>query len=443
MVQTPAGVTADERRSIRGWAFYDWAESAFTTSILVAVLPIYYLSIAPTGPIVFNIGPWQMQTAASSLWAYAVSASTLLIALPSPILGAIADIGGRRKRFLGVFAYIGALFSAMLVFAGNDDYLFALMLFMVANMASVGGNIFYNALLLDVAPQDRLDSISSKGFAYGYAGGGILLIINLAMVSQPGWFGIPSTSWAARICFLSVGVWWAVFTVPTLLWVRETPSTDRVPIGRYVVIGTKRVVATLHRLFGYRDLTVYLLAFLIYNDGIQTVIVMAVPYGKEVLGLTAGTLMGTLVVIQIVGIPGSMLFGRAAERWGAKRTILAGLVIWSVVVIYAWRMEHAWEFWILGVFVGFVMGGTQAVSRSLFGRLIPAGQNAEFFGFLAMSSRFASFIGPLVFGLARDLTGSMRAGIVALIVFFLVGMIVLTRVDVDRGSAEALGDETA
>ena len=432
-----------ERRSVLGWALYDWAESAFATSILVAVLPIYYLAIAPDGPIRFDIGPWQFTTAASSLWAYTVSASTILIAIPSPFLGAIADSGGSRKRFLAVFAYIGAIFSAALVFVGQGDYLLASVLFMVANAGSVGGNTFYYSLLMDVAPPGRIDSVSAKGFAYGYAGGGILLVANLAMVSQPQWFGIPSQAWGARLSFLTVGIWWAVFTVPTLLWVQERARQVRAARSSAFLDGIRRTLATIRHALGYRDLVVFVVAFLIYNDGIQTVIVMAVPYGREVLGLGAGLLMIVLVVIQAIGIPGSLLFGRLAERWGAKRAVLLSLLIWSGVVIYAWRMEHAYEFWILGALVGLVLGGSQAISRSLYGAMIPAGHNAEFFGFLAISSRFASFLGPLVFGLTRDITGSMRYGIVALVVFFVVGIVVLTFVNVERGMSLAVGQARA
>ena len=430
-------LSREQKRSVWGWAFYDWAESAFSTSILVAVLPIYYLSIAPSGPITFHLGPWQITTAATSLWAYTVGLSTLIIAVPSPVLGAIADSSGRRKWFLGFFAYTGALFSALLICVGHGQYLLASVIFLVANAASVGGTIFYNSLLLDIAPPGRIDSVSGKGFALGYAGGGILLVVNLLMVSQPKWFGIPSAEWGARLSFLTVGLWWAVFTIPTLLLVRERRIAAERPSGGYIRLGIRRTVSTLRHALRYRDLVVFIVAFLIYNDGIQTVIVMAVPYGKEVLGLGAGTLMGVIVLIQVIGVPGSLLFGAVAERWGAKRAVISALVIWSVVVVYAWRMQHPAEFWVLGVLVGFVLGGSQAISRSLYGAMIPVGHNAEFYGFLAVSSRFASFLGPIAFGLARDLTGSMRAAIIALVAFFLVGLVVLTAVNVERGMREA------
>lgn len=437
MPHTTGKLSREHRRSILGWAFYDWAESAFSTSILVAVLPIYYLAIAPEGPITFSLGPWQVTTAATSLWAYTISVSTLLIAIPSPVLGAMADFAGRRKRYLGVFAYLGALFTGLLVFVGQGDYLLASLLFTVANIANVGGNTFYNALLLDVAPKGRIDSVSSKGFALGYAGGGLLLVINLLMVSQHHLFGIPSPEWGARLSFLSVGLWWGIFTLPTLFWVRESKTPAAPPAHRYVKAGLRRTMGTLKAVAGYRDLLIFVVAFLIYNDGIQTVIVMAIPYGKEVLGLGAGTLMGALVLIQAIGIPGSLLFGMAAERWGAKRALMGGLTIWLGVVLYAWRMTEAWEFWVLGALVGLVLGGSQAISRSLFGAMIPQGQSAEFFGFLSVSSRFASFLGPLAFGLTRDITGSMRLGIVALTGFFIAGLVVLTFVNVQRGIRDA------
>ena len=437
---TAARVDTQSRRSVWGWALYDFAESSFSTTILVAVLPVYYLSIAPKGDIVLALGPWRVTTAASSLWAYTISLSTLLIAVPSPVLGAIADYGGARKRFLAVFCYVGALFSAMLYFVGQGDYLLASGIFIVANIGSVGGSIFYNSLLLDVAPPGRIDWVSSKGFALGYAGGGTLLVINLLMLSRPDWFGIGSVDLAARACFLTVGVWWAVFALPTLFWVRERPYAGSRPPGGYLRIGLGRTARTLRSMAGYRDLFLFVIAFLIYNDGIQTVIVMAIPFGKEALGIGTPTLMAVLVLIQAIGVPGSLLFGKIAQAWGAKRAVMLALVIWSGIVLYAWRMTDAAEFWVLGACVGLVLGGSQAISRSLYGAMIPHGQTAEFYGFLAVSSRFASFLGPVAFGLARDLTGSMRAGILALIVFFVVGLAVLVPVNVARGAALARRD---
>lgn len=426
-------LTRAERRSILGWVMYDFAESAFATSLLVAVLPIYYLGIAPKGSIVLSLGPWHIATAATSLWAYTVSLSTLLVAIPSPVLGSIADSSGARKRSLALFGYVGALFSGLLVLVGQGEYLLASALFCIANVGSVGGSIFYNSLLVDVAPPGRMDWLSGKGFAYGYVGGGTLLVANLIMIARPGWFGIPSVEWAARISFLTVGIWWAVFALPTLLWVRELPFTDLRPTGRYLSLGIRRTWGTIRHLVGYRDLFCFLLAYLIFNDGIQTVIVIAIPYGKETLGIGTGTLMGVLVLIQAIGVPGSLLWGKIAEKWGAKRAQTATLVIWSGVVIYAWRMTSAIEFWVLGLLVGIVLGGSQAISRSLYGAMIPPARTAEFYGFFAMSSRFSSFLGPLAFGLTHDLTGSMRAGILFLIVFFLAGLALLAFVDVERG----------
>jgi len=443
---SPAAAASDgraARRAIWGWAFYDFAESSFSTTILVAVLPIYYLAIAPAGDIVFSLGPWRLRTAATSLWAYTISLSTLLIALPSPVLGAIADHSGARKRFLAVFGYTGALFSALLILVGNGEYLLASALFIVANIGSVGGSTFYNALLLDVAPPGQIDWVSGKGFALGYVGGGILLVLNLFMLSRPEWFGIPSVAWAARISFLTVGIWWAVFALPTMLWVREPPRKAPPPEG-YLRVGIRETLRTLREIVRYRDLLVFVIAFLIFNDGIQTVIVMATPYGKETLHLSNGTLLGVLVLIQAIAVPGSLLFGKLAQEWGSKRALMLSLAIWSGIVVYAWRMTHAAEFWVLGAFVGLVLGGSQAISRSLYGALIPRERTAEFYGFLSISSRFSSFLGPLVFGLARDLTGSMRVGILALIAFFFVGLALLVPVSMVRGmAASAMETDTA
>ena len=468
----------ERRRSVRGWVLYDFAESTFSTSILVAILPIYFLTIArdpaavnffgdiainkvdaawslisyvrssavvPAGSdLTFSLFGIQITTAASSLWGYIISISTLTVALISPVLGAIADCSGTKKRFLAFFAFIGAFFSGMLVFVGQGDYLMASAFFMLANIGSAAGNVFYNALLPDVADSDSMDWVSGRGFSMGYLGGGLLLIINLLMIQQHELFGIPTVEWATRLCFVSVGIWWALFTLPILLWVHEygTPAKSR---GMYVRTGFQRIGKTLKKLRKLPDLLLFFLAYLIYNDGIQTVIVMATPFGKEVLDLDEATLIGTLLMIQIIGIPGSLAFGRLAQYWGAKRTVMLSLVIWSGVVIYAWQMTSGLEFWILGGLVGVVLGGSQAISRSLYAVLIPKRQAAEFYGFLSFSSRFASFIGPLVFALTRDITGSMRSSILVLIAFFLIGSGILSIVNVRRGreAAAAMDNEFA
>ena len=383
----------------------------------------------------FNFLGVQIRTAASSLWGYTISLSTLLVALMSPVLGAIADSGGTRKRFLAAFGFTGALFSALLVTVGQGDYLLAAFLFLVANIGSAAGNVFYNALLPSVADESEMDWVSGKGFSMGYLGGGILLVINLVMIRQHEWFGIPSVEWATRLCFVTVGVWWAVFTLPVLLWVKERSNGRREKAS--ITDGFRRIAATMRSLRRFPDLLRFFLAYLIYNDGIQTVIVMATPFGKEVLRLDETSLIGTLLMIQIIGIPGSLVFGKIAQRWGAKRAVLLSLCIWCGVVVYAWQMTTAAEFWALGVMVGMVLGGSQAISRSLYAKLIPKAQAAEFYGFLSFSSRFASFLGPLVFALARDITGSMRTGILVLIAFFVIGLALLRFVDIARGIASA------
>ncbi len=429
---------ASASKRVWGWVLYDFAESTFATSILVAVLPIYFLSIAPEGDITFSIAGFSFRTAAPSIWGYTVALSTIIVAAISPILGAVADYSGTRKRFLAAFGYLGALFSGLLFLVGDGQYLLAAVLFMVANIGSAAGTVFYNALLPEVAAPEDMDWVSGKGFSMGYLGGGILLVVNMLMIGNWEWFGFSSQQWAVRTCFLTVGVWWAVFATPTMLWVDETRRvrgpTDRVS---YFSLGFRRIFRTLRELRNYRDLLVFLVAFLIFNDGIQTVIVMATPYGKAVLNLDEGALLGTLVMIQAIGIPGSLLFGRLAKAWNAKSTVMATLAVWMGIVVYAWQMESATEFWVLGGLVGLVLGGSQAISRSLYAAMIPKAQAAEFYGFLSFSSRFASFLGPLAFAVARDVTGSMRTGILVLIAFFGVGLALLALVDVRRGVALA------
>jgi MFS transporter, UMF1 family len=434
------GVDSDatgRKRAILGWVFYDFAESTFSTSILVAVLPIYFLTIAPPGEFLLDLGLFSFRTAATSVWGYTISFSTLLVAIISPFLGAVADFSGTRKRFLAIFGYTGAFCSGLLFFAGDGDYMLAAGLFAIANIGSAGGTVFYNSLLPEVARPDEMDWVSGRGFSMGYLGGGILLVVNMLMISYPGVFGISDAMWAARWCFVTVGVWWALFALPTLALVNERPPSRKRPEGNAAIVGWRTLRGTLKDLRNYRDLLVFFAAYLVYNDGIQTVIVMATPFGKEVLRLEPEVLMGTLVLIQAIGIPGSLAFGKLAQRWGAKQVLLLSLVIWTAVVIYAWQMTTPEEYLVLGVGVGLVLGGSQAISRSLYAAMIPKSQAAEFYGFLSFSSRFASFLGPLAFALARDLTGSMRVGILVLIGFFVVGGGLLLLVDVPRGIRRA------
>ena len=422
-----------KKRELFGWSMYDFANSGYATTILASVLPIYFVSIVPEGGVSFILFGKSFLLKASAIWAYTLSFSLLLVALSSPIPGAIADFSGTKKKMLAIYCYTGSFFTALLYFVEQGDYLLAMFLFSVANIGFAGGNVFYNAFLPQIADENEIDWVSGKGFAYGYIGGGILLALNLLIITNYESFGLESRAMGSRISFLSVGVWWAVMSIPTFLFVRERKGTVLPKRESYLAIGFKRIRKTIKEIRNYRQLTLFLVAFRIYNDGVQTVVVMASIFGREELGLSSGSLIGALLMTQFIAFPGSLIFAKLAKSIGPKKSIIFSLFIWSAVVIYAYFIQTALEFWIIAGIVGLILGGTQAVSRSLFASFVPKEKSAEFFGFFAISNKFASIIGPLTFALIGQITGSARASILSLIVFILLGLIILTRVDTEEG----------
>jgi UMF1 family MFS transporter len=416
-----------------GWVLYDTANSAFATTVLAAVLPIYYASLVPETGVSLGFGAWSWQTSAESLWGYTVAMSAAMVAVVAPVLGAMSDGGWGKKPFLALFCYLGCLATAGLVLVSTGDYWLASGLFIVGNVGFSGGNVFYNGILRDLASDDEIDSLSGVGFAAGYVGGGLLLAVNLAMIQKPQLFGLSSTEWATRVSFVTVGVWWALWALPIFRWTSERTTVAAVSVGEAIGRAVRQVVRTLRELRNYRDLFVMLIAFLLYNDGIQTVIVMASIYGKQALSLSTGDLIGTLMMIQVIGAPGAVLCGRAAARWGAKPTLLVTLTLWLGAVIYAYTMTTAAQFWGLGAVIALILGGSQAISRSLFASMVPKDRSAEFFGFFSVSGKLSSIFGPLLFALIADLTGNTRSALLSLTVLFLAGGLVLTRVNVARG----------
>jgi UMF1 family MFS transporter len=356
-----------------------------------------------------------------------------MVAVVAPVLGAMSDGGWGKKPFLALFCYLGCLATAGLVLVSTGDYWLASGLFIVGNVGFSGGNVFYNGILRDLASDDEIDSLSGVGFAAGYVGGGLLLAVNLAMIQKPQLFGLSSTEWATRVSFVTVGVWWALWALPIFRWTSERTTVAAVSVGEAIGRAVRQVVRTLRELRNYRDLFVMLIAFLLYNDGIQTVIVMASIYGKQALSLSTGDLIGTLMMIQVIGAPGAVLCGRAAARWGAKPTLLVTLTLWLGAVIYAYTMTTAAQFWGLGAVIALILGGSQAISRSLFASMVPKDRSAEFFGFFSVSGKLSSIFGPLLFALIADLTGNTRSALLSLTVLFLAGGLVLTRVNVARG----------
>jgi UMF1 family MFS transporter len=400
---------------------YDWANSAFATIILTAIFPVYYRALATRA----GVAPAD----ATAYWAYTTAFSLLLVAVIGPLLGAMADIAGGRKRFLGAALGAGVFGSLGLAFLGGEDVLLASILFAIANLGFAGGNIFYEALLPHIARHDDLDRVSARGYAFGYLGGGLLLIVNTLWLVRPEWFFFASRESALRACFASVGLWWLIFALPLLLRVPE-PSvcSQRLWSGHLAIDGLRRLQGTIKEIRRYRELALFLVAFWIYNDGIGTIIKLAAAYGDE-MGLGHNDILIALIVTQLIGFPSSIGFGSLAQRIGAKHAILFGLAVYSLVSAAGFFLRSAWHFYALAIVVGLVQGGTQALSRSLFATMAPKTHSSEFFGFFSTGEKVAGIFGPAIFGLLAQLTGSSRWGIVSLVVLFFTGAWFLFRVD--------------
>ncbi|OEU92160.1 MFS transporter [Streptomyces abyssalis] len=431
--------TAERRREQRGWYFYDWANSVFSTSVLTVFLGPYLTEIAKAAADADGyVHPLGLPVRAGSYFAYTVSASVLLSVLVMPLAGAIADHTGRKKPILGVFAYIGAGATAAMFFLEGDRYLLGGVLLVLANVSFATSAVIYNAFLPQIAGPGERDKVSSRGWAFGYAAGSVVLVANLALFLQHDALGVSEGS-AVRICLASAGAWWAVFTVVPLLRLRERPGTAAPGSRISLLSGWRELARTFRELRRYRLTMLFLLAYLVYNDGVQTVITQASVFGSEELGVDQTTLIGAVLLVQILAVAGALLMGRIAERHGAKRTVLGSLVAWTAIVGAGYFLPAGAPvfFFALAAGIGLVMGGSQALSRSLYSQLVPAGKEAEFFSLYEVSDRGTSWLGPLVFGLAYQLTGSYRAAIISLVVFFVLGFVLLLRVPVGRAAAAA------
>jgi MFS transporter, UMF1 family len=418
------------RRDLRAWAMYDWANSAFQTTIVAAIFPIYFQKVAAAG-----LAP----AVATSRFAWATTWAILIVAVVAPLLGAVADYAAAKKKLLAVFLGIGASATAAMWFITRGDWLFALVLFVISNVGVAGSIVFYESLLPHLVGEDELDRVSSAGYAVGYIGGGTLLAINVLMMSKPEWFFLPDRETAVRASLASVAVWWVVFSIPLFRDVPEPPrrlERDERPSGNAFVTGVRRLFETFRELQRYRQAFLLLLAFLLYNDGIQTIIRMATIYGTEI-GIDDNAMIVALLITQFIGVPFAFLFGAIARKVGAKTAVFAGLSAYAVITILGYFMTTATHFFVLAIMVGMVQGGTQALSRSLFASMIPKHKSSEFFAFFGVFERYAGVLGPAVFAWVVAHSGTSRNAILSVLVFFVVGGLLLTRVDVQEGRRAA------
>ncbi len=438
----------NDKREIFGWAMYDWANSAFSTTIGTVFLAPYVAALARaaaekagTSTIPFLGIP----VAPDSFLPYCISFSVLMQVLFLPILGAIADYSHRRKQMMQLFATIGAICTILMFTVTGDLWWLGGVLFILANLAFGAALVFYNSYLPDIASEDQRDRVSSYGWAMGYLGGGLLLVLNLALYMFSDKIGIPGDL-AVRINLASAGVWWLGFSFFTWVRVRPRHAIHKLPKNEtYVSVGFKQLGSTLREVKNFPETLKYLLAYFLYNDGIQTVIAVASTFAAAPLlqgGLELGqtTLTAVILMIQFMAFFGALFWGKLAKWIGAKRSIMVSLVIWLGVVIFAYGGMYGdsrvAQFFILGAFIALVMGGSQAISRSLFAQMIPTGKEAEFYSFYEVSERGTSWTGPLIFGLVNQMFGSLRFGILALIFYFIAGLIVLPFVNVQKAMTD-------
>ncbi|RJP24078.1 MAG: MFS transporter [Candidatus Abyssobacteria bacterium SURF_5] len=408
---------------------YDWANSAFATTILAAVFPIFYGRVA---------GATLPGNLATVYWGYTASAALFTVAFAAPILGAIADHSGAKKKFLLVFAALGIAFTALLATIQQGAWRPASFFFVLAYIGFAGSIIFYDSLLPHISKPEDIDRVSSKGFAIGYLGGGLLLALNLAWIMAPQVFMLKDTAAASRLSFFSVAVWWAIFSIPLFRKVPEPAASPLAGAISPVRGGFQRLSRTFHEIRRYKELTKFLVAFWLYSDGIGTVIKMATIYGSEI-GIGTSSLIGALLMVQFIGFPATIAVGKIASRIGTKRAIFITLAIYCFISVGGYFMSRAWHFWALSVLVACAQGGAQALSRSLFGRMAPIEKSAEFFGFFSISSKFAGIVGPFLFAVVGQLTGTSRLSILSLIFFFVCGGLLLARVDVEEGLRASTG----
>jgi UMF1 family MFS transporter len=427
-----------DRPELRAWAMYDWAASSVQTTIMVAVFPIYFVKVAGAG--IAESGATQRLATINSI-------ALVIIALASPILGAISDYRAAKKPFTAVFMLLGIAGCCGLFLVHTGDLDLASWLFVLVMVGVAGSYVFYEALLPHIARAGEIDRVSAAGYAVGYLGGGVLLALNLAWIQMPGLFGLPSgpglsegeATLPARLAFLSVALWWGVFSIPLFRRVPEPPGRiepDERAGQSPVRVALVRLGETFRELRSYRQAFLMLLAFLIYNDGIQTIIKMATAYGTEI-GIGQSALISAILLVQFVGIPCSFLFGSIAGRIGAKRALFLGLLAYTVISILGYYMTTATHFFILAGLVGMVQGGTQALSRSLFASMIPQHKSGEFFGFFSIFEKFAGIFGPLIFAATIAVSGSSRNAILSVIGFFAVGAALLALVNVPEGQRTA------
>ena len=417
----------DNKKTIRSWAMYDWANSAFATTVMSGFFPLFFKKY------------WSgAENAAESTYylGLANSIASIIVAALAPFLGAIADRGTAKKKFLFTFAFLGIIMTGGLWMVQQGQWQMAIIFFILATVGFSGSNIFYDSLLPGVASEKKVDYVSSLGFGLGYLGGGLLFLVNVLMFQKPELFGIPDGATAIRLSFVSVAVWWAVFSIPIYLWVEEPKIHKSVGVIKSIGLGWKQLVSTLKEIKHLKVVALFLFAYWFYIDGVDTIVRMAVDYGAT-LGFPDSALITALLMVQFIAFPCALLFAWYANKIGVKKAIMTGIVGYGIITFLGYFMTEVWHFFALAGMIGLFQGGIQALSRSLYTRLIPKEKAAEFFGFYNMLGKFAAVIGPFMMGYITVVTGNIRYGILSILLLFIIGGFLLIRVDIEEGEKMA------
>ena len=413
----------ENKRAVWSWAFYDWANSAYSTTVMAGFFPLFFKEYwaDPHNPSqsTFYLG-------------MANSIASMVVAALAPLLGSVADQGSAKKKFLTFFAFLGVIMTGGLWMVAQGNWQMAVLFYVIATIGFASGNVFYDALLPGLASEERVDAVSSLGFGLGYLGGGLLFLVNVFMYLKPEIFGIPDGATAIKLSFLSVAVWWAVFTIPLILFVPEPKNYENIDFNNAIRMGWVQLVQTFKEIRNMKVVGTFLLAYWFYIDGVDTIIRMAVDYGMS-LNFPGESLIIALLIVQFVAFPAALIYGWLASKIGTKTGIMVGIIAYSFITFLGYFMTEAWHFYVLAILIGLFMGGIQALSRSLYTRIIPPDKSAEFFGFYNMLGKFAAIIGPALMGTIALVTGSARLSILSILLLFILGAFFLNKVDVEEG----------
>ena len=413
----------NSKKSILAWSLYDWANSAFATTVMAGFFPVFFKEYWSTTDNV-TLSTWYL--------GLGNSIASILVAALAPFIGAIADRGTAKKKLLIFFAFLGIIATGGLWIVNQGHWQMAILFYIIASIGFMSGNIFYDALLPAVATKEKYDYASSLGYSLGYIGGGLLFLINVLMYLQPHYFGIADGATAIRLSFISVAVWWAIFSIPLILFVKEPTIHDPIGIFSSIKEGWSQLVSTLSKIREFKVVVTFLMAYWLYIDGVDTIIRMAVDYGTSI-GFPASSLITALLLVQFVAFPATLIYSRFASKIGIKNALYTAILGYTLITIFGAFVSKEWHFYVIAVFIACFQGGIQALSRSLYSRIIPKNQAAEFFGFYNMLGKFAAIIGPPMMGYIGLITGNPRIGILSIVILFILGGFILTKVDLQEG----------